>query len=83
MKQRCLCLLLVEYVTKVREDKSFARSEQMVGMAAAPLELQKTFEKMMDFGSRYRNLDKALKKGVVIFLGTTMPESRQVLYPHE
>jgi len=40
-----------------------------------PMEIEKTVKAMLDHGSRYRNMEKALGTGICLVLGCYLPES--------
>ncbi len=78
MVRRCACVLLVEYQSS-RECLSSEEIAALLGKTESfgrDIEnIAKTVSTMTDFGSRYRNMEKALGKGVTLALGKTVSET--------
>lgn len=78
MAQRMACMVLVEVHREMGRPlvTDLARTVQMndpVGLP--PLDVEKTLNAMLDHGSRYKNIETTLGKGICLVLGCSLPES--------
>lgn len=83
MMRRCACVLLLEY--QDRRKASTASGVDYVHALStifhrSAIEIQSETCKMIDAGSRYRNLTKALGRGSVLILGQEISDSRRLLF---
>lgn len=78
MAQRITCIVLVELQRKTGMPTA-ADLAQTVVMSATiqlpPMDIEKAIKAMLDHGSRYRNMEKALGMGICLVLGCYLPES--------
>lgn len=74
MAQRMACIALVE-LDKELDQRSFDSIARAIGQRYTGKDVQKTVEAMLDFGSRYKNLEASLGKGICFILGCDLPES--------
>ena len=76
MVRRLLCLLLVE--PQICEDKihSSEVSKHFDGIDFE--DVMRTVQEMEHAGSRYKNLERVLGKGIVFILGKDIPETQYV-----
>jgi hypothetical protein len=78
MAQRMACIVLVEIHREMGRPSvtDLARTVQMNDPAGLPpLDVEKTLDAMLDHGSRYKNIEAALGKGICMVLGCYLPES--------
>lgn len=78
MAQRIACIVLVELqkTRKLPTAVDLARTvEVSTAMGLPPMEIGKTINAMLDHGSRYMNMEKALGAGMSLVLGCHLPES--------
>lgn len=78
MAQRITCIVLVELQRKTGMPTAADLAQTVVmtaTMKLPPMEIEKTVKAMLDHGSRYRNMEKALGMGICLILGCYLPES--------
>lgn len=78
MAQRITCIVLVELQRKTGMPTAADLAQTVVTTATMelpPMEIEMTVKAMLDHGSRYRNMEKALGIGICLVLGCYLPES--------
>lgn len=78
MALRMACIVLVEMHREMGRPSvaNLARTVEMKDPAGLlPSDIEKTVNAMLDHGSRYKNIEAALGKGICLVLGCYLSES--------